>query len=191
MGLALNAIASLLFIPLPLNTNKSLDGTLFQWFIQHPLVIMVAGIFILLLVFIIYLGSRFEIREVIQTQQPSEHIEIDADQAIRNRYLNQIRINTELLTLKGIPAGLISEAVRLDEVFIPLQFRLNRPRTDYPLTERELVTFREQRSLGKLSAIQEHMLITAEKDWQYLLKKGDRISMAELWQQFTDVQPTI
>ena len=45
---------------------------------------------------------------------------------------------TENLTLKGIPAGLLAESVRLDEVFIPTQFRPDRPLVDYPLTEVEL-----------------------------------------------------
>src|SRR5438270_132167 len=81
-----------------------------------------------------------------------EEVVGNQEKDIQRRYLNQVLQDTELLTLKGIPAGLISESVHLDEVFIPLQFRLNRPRADYPLTEKELEKYRELRSVGKLSA---------------------------------------
>ncbi len=106
---------------------------------------------------------------------------VDVDKDIERRYLKQIRQNTELLTLKGIPAGLIAESVRLDEVFIPLQLRLNRPRIDYPLTEKELAALHESRKIGKLSPEQERVLINAEGSWQHILKQGDRISIADVW----------
>ena len=37
LGIVLNILASLLFIRWPLATNKNLDGTIIQWFIQNQL----------------------------------------------------------------------------------------------------------------------------------------------------------
>ena len=188
LGIALNVIASLLFIRWPLSTNKGLDGTLIQWFIQNPIVILVVGVFLFLLMYIIYLGSRFNVHMVVPGKQFDEVV-VDPEKDIQRRYLDQMRQDTELLTLKGIPAGLISESVHLDEVFIPLQFRPNRPRTDYPLTEKELEEYRELRSMGKLSAEQEYVLIDAENNWQHILKQSDKISIADLWQRLSKEQP--
>src|SRR2546421_10551670 len=115
----------LLFIRWPLTANTSLDGTLIKWFIQNPGIILIAGLFLLLLICIIYLGSRFNVNMVVPSKQFDEVVG-NQEKDIQRRYLNQVLQDTELLTLKGIPAGLISESVHLDEVFIPLQFRLNR-----------------------------------------------------------------
>src|SRR6266567_5669328 len=107
LGFALNVIASLLFIRWPLSTNKSLNGTLIQWFIQNPIVILVVGVFLFLLMYIIYLGSRFNVNEVVPGKQFDEVV-VDPEKDIQRRYLDQMCQDTELLTLKGIPAGLIS-----------------------------------------------------------------------------------
>src|SRR5436305_2886521 len=65
LGIALNVLASLLFIRWPLTANTSLDGTLIKWFIQNPGIILIAGLFLLLLICIIYLGSRFNVTAVV------------------------------------------------------------------------------------------------------------------------------
>src|SRR3954454_5103727 len=60
LSIVLNILASLFFIQWPWATNKNLDGTLIKWFIQNPVILLIAGLFLLLLFCIIYLGSRFK-----------------------------------------------------------------------------------------------------------------------------------
>jgi hypothetical protein len=101
------------------------------------------------------------------------------------RYLGAKIGQTELLTLRGIPAGLIAESVRLDQVFIPSQLRSNRPRTDYPLSDSELEQYRHylaQRTASSDSGLRdlERIIVDAEKDWQSVLKQSDRISIADI-----------
>src|SRR5438270_1009610 len=94
LGIALNVIASLLFIRWPLSTNKNLDGTLIQWFIQNPIVILVVGVFLLLLMYIIYLGSRFNVNVVVPVVVPGKQFDevvVDPEKDIQRRYLDQIR----------------------------------------------------------------------------------------------------
>jgi hypothetical protein len=110
------------------------------------------------------------------------------------RYLGAMIGQTELLTLRGIPAGLIAESVRLDQVFIPSQLRSNRPRTDYPLSDTELEQYRHylaQRTASSDSGLRdlERIIVDAERDWQSVLKQSDRISIADMWQQLTREQP--
>jgi len=61
LGVLASVLAALLFIQWPWTTSKSLDGTLFKWFIQNPGSLLIAGLFLLLLILVIYLGSRFEV----------------------------------------------------------------------------------------------------------------------------------
>src|SRR5260370_11525132 len=96
---------------------------------------------------------------------------------------------TEMLALKGIPAGLIAESVQLDEVFIPLQFRTNRSYLDYPLTEDELRDYRNRLKSNMLSEEIERVLFDAEKNWQSNFKQSDRINFVELWQRLTKEHP--
>src|SRR5260370_23626459 len=72
---------------------------------------------------------------------------------------------------------------------IHLQDVLNRPRSAYAVTEKELEEYRELRRIGKLSAEQESVLIDAENNWQYILKQSDKISIADLWQRLSKEQP--
>ncbi len=89
---------------------------------------------------------------------------------VKRDYLNCIMGETEKLALTGIPAGLIAESVYIDEVFIPVQLRPNRPRTDYPFTDVELARFRQNMQSGKSSINEERALISAERNWHDVLK---------------------
>ncbi|MBV9021059.1 MAG: hypothetical protein JOZ71_10135, partial [Ktedonobacteraceae bacterium] len=115
--------------------------------------------------------------------------EEEADNELRQRYLRRLARDSELLTLRGIPAGLIAESVRLDEVFIAMQLRRNRPRTDYPLTEKELAYYRQCLQSGNFSKDLDRVVIEAERNWHSILKRTDRISIADMWQLLNDEQP--
>ena len=106
LGIALNVIASLLFIRWPLSTNNNLNGTLIQWFIQNPIVILVVGVFLFLLMYIIYLGSRFNVNVVVPGKKFDEVV-VDPQKEAPRRYLQRMIRETENLILKGIPAGLV------------------------------------------------------------------------------------
>lgn len=195
VGLGLNVIGTLLFIRWPWLPNPVLDNTLFKWILENPGVILMSGFFLLLCACIIYLGSCFE---VITTEKKMVEIvpgNVGSDTVtaspkdVEQRYLNRMIRETEMLALKGIPAGLLAESVPLDEIFIPLQFRLNRPRADYPLTESELRDYQSRSEQGTLTEEMELLLFEAEKNWQPLLKKADRISITELWQRLTATKP--
>jgi hypothetical protein len=77
LGITLNVIASLLFVQWPLTASKNLDGTIIGWFIQNPGIILFAGVILLLLFIIIYLGSRFDSVVVIPGNKPPEYIEAE------------------------------------------------------------------------------------------------------------------
>ncbi len=100
------------------------------------------------------------------------------------RYLNNVIHETQMSTLKGIPAGIIAESVRLSDIFIPLQFRPNRSYVDYPLSSRELERYREELKSGTFSYELQRVLFEAEKNW-YTIKTADRIGIAEMWKLLT------
>ncbi len=116
--------------------------------------------------------------------------EEEADNELRQRYLRRLARDSELLTLRGIPAGLIAESVHLDEVFIAMQLRPNRPRTDYPLTEKELAYYRQCLQSGNFSKELDRVVIEAERNWHSILERTDRISIADMWQRLDDERPT-
>jgi len=189
LGIILNVIASLLFIQWPLPTSKSLNGTVIGWFLQNPGTIVVIGLFLILLILIVYLGSRFDPVVVVPDTKAREVV-VDVEILAERRYLQRMIRETENLTLKGIPAGLMAQGVPLDEVFIPLEFRPNRPPSEYPLTEEERRIYRDLSQRGALSEEMERILFEAEKGYQQLLKRIDRISIADLWQCLTRNSPT-
>src|SRR5437764_13486759 len=61
LGIALNVIASLLFMRWPLSTNKGVDGTLIERFIQSPLILRVGGVFLDFVMCVIFLCCRFDV----------------------------------------------------------------------------------------------------------------------------------
>src|SRR5215472_5810018 len=103
---------------------------------------------------------------------------------LQRRYLNNVIHVTQMSTLKGIPAGLIAESVHLTDIFIPLQFRPNRPYVDYPLSKREFEHYREELKSGTFSHDLQCVLFEAEKNW-YTRKTTDRISIADVWKLLT------
>ncbi|HYU71087.1 MAG TPA: hypothetical protein VEL31_00275, partial [Ktedonobacteraceae bacterium] len=128
LGIGLNIFASWLFTSWSQTTDLKQTSTPIGWAFQNPWVLLVTGLFLVLLWLIVLLGSHLSLEPSLK--ELSRH------------YLKNVISDTELLTLRGIPAGLISESVRIDAVFIPLQLRRNRPRTDYPLTDKELEYYR-------------------------------------------------
>ena len=176
LGIALNVFATLLFTSWPWTTTLKPTSTPIAWAFQNPWVIFIIGFFLVLLWIIIFLGSRL-------STEPSTKV-------LSRYYLKNVILETELLTLRGIPAGLIFESVRLDEVFIPLQLRPNRPRADYPLTDKELESYRQLMRSGTSSREMDRIVLDAERNWQHLLKDSDRISIADLWQLLTFDHPT-
>jgi hypothetical protein len=200
-GVVASVAAALLFLQWPLTANTNLNRTIIGWLLHNPLIVLGVGILLLLLDFIIYLGSRFDLPAPPVPSTPSTpvktpeelHMEQQREQekeAVR-RYLQFMIRDTEVLALEGIPAGLIAESVRLDQVFIPLQLRPNRPRTDYPLTDAELERYRQWLKSGRSSLEMERALIEAEKDWLDALKRSDTVGIADIWQQLTKDRPAI
>src|SRR5450759_197517 len=175
-NLAISVIAGAIVAWLFFHSND-LKGTPFEWFIQNS--------WWLLSIIVAWLVITFVISPLFYLVPLSGSDTRRNFKEIRRSYLKQIRQDTELLTLKGIPAGLISESVRLDEVFIPLELRPTRPRTDYPLTERELEQYRELRRQGKLSSAQERAIVEAVHNWEHIHKESDRIGIADFWERLT------
>ncbi len=169
-GLVLNVIASLLFAdPSTLNNLPIHYLFRFWWFFA------LIGIALWIFTFFVALISRLG--------APSSKNDV------RRSYLRRMANDNQILELKGIPAGLIADSVRMDEVFISLQLRPNRPKTDYPLTDRELERLQKTIANGNFPKDQDKVVLDAEKNWQYILKRTDRISIAEMWNQLSDEEP--
>jgi hypothetical protein len=64
-----------------------------------------------------------------------------ASTGVELSYLRYMIKSLEWLEITGLPAEVIAQSAPLDEIFIPLQLRPNRPLTEYPLTERELAEY--------------------------------------------------
>jgi len=169
LGLGLNILASLLFTSWPwvITLKQSPIG----WTFQNFNYILFMGIILLLTDSIIYLGSLVS--------------PIPSYKELKRTYLIRLINETKMLTLKGIPAGLISESVPIDEVFIPLMFRPNRPRTDYPLTDKELDYYRNSIMTGVFPEELDRVIIEAEHSWQYILKEKHKISFDNIWERLT------
>jgi hypothetical protein len=100
-------------------------------------------------------------------------------------YLNKLIHDRQMSTLTGIPAGLIVERVHLTDIFIPLQFRPNRPYADYPLSNRELERYQQELKSGIFSHDLQRVVLEAEKHW-YTAKPTDRIGIADVWKLLTN-----
>lgn len=169
LNLILGIVVTLLFTDPSALTNLPIG-----WAFKNPWPIVTAFIIVLALSGISWAGSKIDV-------PPS-------NRELKRRYLNSMIREVEHITLKGIPAGLIAESVRLDEIFIPMELWLNRPLTDYPLNDIMLEKLR-RRLQSSASPDEERVLIEAEKNWQHILKQGDRISIANVWQQLTSEHP--
>ncbi|HKF39032.1 MAG TPA: hypothetical protein VKB35_19200, partial [Ktedonobacteraceae bacterium] len=176
LGVAANLCASWLVTPLSSSYRHSPIG----WAIEHPIAFFVIGVSILALNVLVYVGTLFDRGSEIQTER---------------KYLRRMEDETRVLRLTGIPADLIAPGVPLDEVFIPLRFHSNRPRTDLPLTEPD---FPGEPSVGdspshatdaqELQRIYEQF---ARRSWQRPFQEHVTSSVAELWHRITPEQPAV
>ncbi|HEY5006159.1 MAG TPA: NACHT domain-containing protein, partial [Ktedonobacteraceae bacterium] len=110
-----------------------------------------------------------------------------SERDLRRAYLSRIVSERELVTLQGIPAGLIAQSVRLTDIFIPPQFRPNRPLVDFPLSEQELDQYRRYlKHDDAYSPELERVVFEAEKNWQHnILQQNDRVGIAEIWKRLS------
>lgn len=162
-------------------SSTSIYGTPVGWLLKSPLIILIIVICLLLLNMVIYLGSHVDLGLSAEVSF--------SDKELKHVYLKRMIRETETLSLQGIPAGLVAASVSLDDVFIPLEFRRNRPLTDYPLTTEELGRFRDSIKRGVFTNEIQDALFEAEKSWQHMPKETDRSSITDLWQQLTSEHP--
>jgi len=108
---------------------------------------------------------------------------------LRERYLRYVIRRTEFIDITGLPSHIVQQSVPLDEVFLPLRLRPNRPLTEYPLTVNELQEY--ERRLKNQLPVKDlaHFMFVAERSW-YEASRGDKtISIDEFWQMFTPERP--
>ncbi|HEY1352639.1 MAG TPA: NACHT domain-containing protein [Ktedonobacteraceae bacterium] len=192
-NIVLGALTTLAF-----TSPNDLKNLPIELFLQNPLLILVIFITFVSFTCIIGLGSHLpeptthppmyrgadeQLSAAHENQQAADR------QRLEQFYLRRTIRERELLTLKGIPAGLMAQSIPLDEVFIPLHFRPHKLLSDYPLTETELKFYRDLIEQGTLSEQMEKILFDAEKEWFLLLKNSDAIPLERLWQNMTRRQP--
>lgn len=125
------------------------------------------------------------------TQPLPAPLVIDED-ALERSYLLRMIDETEKLKLAGIPADLFTmfaPNVPLDEVFIPMQFFPKRHLKDYPFTSDEALDYRERLQKGLLSEDMQRVLLGKEREWEEILRKGDKLDIAAFWGQLTQREP--
>src|SRR6266516_6559044 len=160
LSLAINIFSALIISGS--NLTKLLNGTPIAWLFQNPSILITIGTILLSLTSITGLLAR-----------------LDSTSEIKRNYLRRLIAETEQIHLSGIQVGLITESTRLDEIFIPLEFRSSRPRIDYPLTDEELKNYRQNLASGLFSNDLERILIDAEQNWQRLVRTNDRVSIGD------------
>jgi len=119
----------------------------------------------------------------IKTAEDRERRSTEAEEL----YLKYVVKSLEWLEITGLPMGVVTQSAPLDEIFIPLQFRPNRPLTEYPLTERELAEYyRRLRNNLPLRDL-ERFVFEAEKNWS--TKERQSIGMNDFWRSLTKERP--
>jgi len=171
LNIILGAIATWLFTPWSTDFKQLPVGLLFH----NPFYTITIFIIVFLLTCIVGAVAQLPVA-------PS-------DKKLKHHYLSRVIAEKEHLALTGIPTGLIAPSVPLDEVFIPLQLRPHRTRIDLPLSEEQRKRFREGLQKGLFPPEIERVLINAERDWDFLLKRSDKISIADLWSEFMQDHP--
>jgi len=170
LNLTLGVIAALLF-----TSPATLTHLPIGWAFQNPLII--------LLILVVTASITNIIGQI-------SHLPTGlSNKELKRLYLKYMILSKKTLLLTGVPVGLIAEGVPLDEVFIPLEFRKNRPLADYPLTEEELSIYHALQSHGNLTEEMDYILLESKKNWQNILAKSDRISITDLWQRLTREHP--
>src|SRR5713226_6068472 len=92
----LNIVAALLFFRWPWSINPKVaeDGSFVKWVLQHPGTFLLCGIILLLLTSIVGLANRLDGGL--------------SERELKRRYLLRMIRETELLSLTGIPDGLVA-----------------------------------------------------------------------------------
>ena len=117
--------------------------------------------------------STHSSKSTATSQEPSE-IEV------LQRYLNSVIRDTEWLKVVGIPYGLYSQRVLLDEVFIDLRFLPGRLPSDHPIT-REYSRYESALRQGLLTEEMERIFPEIEKVWKAMIMKGEPLYLNDLW----------
>ncbi len=154
---------------LPLVDPATLHNLLIAWMFAHWYIFF--SVFLLLCVLTILCGLIARLAAPLSRRE------------MRRRYLMDVIDEIKTITLQGIPAELMPESVDLIDIFIPLQFWPNRPRVDYPLSERELERYRQELKSGTFTRDLHRLVFEAEQNWQHILKQSDRVGITTLWQQ--------
>ncbi len=170
-GIVVILFASLLLI-FPLLSPK--------WHYQYPLIILFIGISLLLLALLL-----------ITVAYRANRRDSKRGEGIKRQYLKHIIAELEYLRLIGVPEGLTTPGVKLDEVFIPLQYRISQPLSNYPLIEEEVRRFRDRLKAVGLYDEKGDTFYEDEEIWQDILKKNERIHIIDLWQKMTRGHPAI
>jgi hypothetical protein len=167
LSIILNLVAAL-----PLVDPSTLHTLPIAWLSSHWLLLLVIFVLLLLLTAVCGLIARLS--------APL------SERELRRRYLEQVARDTELTTLKGIPAGLISESVRLADIYIPPRFYANRTRVDFPVSDEDLERYRQSLKRGQFMPDLERVLFEAERNWHNVLRTGERVGLDVIWQQLSE-----
>jgi hypothetical protein len=120
------------------------------------------------------------LRNVLTEMTP---VSLEQDE-LRRWYLERITRDTELATLKGIPAGLISESVRLADIYIPPRFHANRARVDFPVSNEDLERYRAALKRGGMIAWElERVVFEAEHNWHLVFQMDKRVGLEVVWER--------
>src|SRR5579875_3037776 len=138
---------------LPLVDPATLHNLLIAWMFAHWYIFF--SVFLLLCVLTILCGLIARLAAPLSRRE------------MRRRYLMDVIDEIKTITLQGIPAELMPESVDLIDIFIPLQFWPNRPRVDYPLSERELERYRQELKSGTFTRDLHRLVFEAEQNWQH------------------------
>lgn len=201
LPLAINALSTVISLPQDWQTSLK---KIFDWAFHNPGYIVLGLIILALLTCISYLLSRSRPAAVADgppnpfsvtinnippapVAQPAHQPPPDSELAAR--YSQRMLRSTERLNLTGIPAWLVAPSVPLDDVFIPVQFYPKRLSSDYPLTKEEFANHHKLLQQGIFSEEMERVFIGSEKSWETLLRQGDKITLADLWQQLDRNNP--
>jgi effector-associated domain 8 (EAD8)-containing protein/NACHT domain-containing protein len=113
----------------------------------------------------------------------SERTSREAEQS----YLKYVVKSLEWLEITGLPTGVVAQSAPLEEVFIPLRLRPNRPLTEYPLTERELAEYYRRLKQNLPLRDLERYVFEAEKNWS--TRERGSIGMNDFWRSLTKERP--